>query len=391
MVLFISNGHGEDLIASFIIKEFLKESKGVEVQALPLVGKGGAYQGLGVNILGEQRVLPSGGFARQSFSAFLHDMREGLLSLTKRQVFLLRSLRGKVELGVVVGDIFPLLLSTLFLKGPLIFLPTAKSQYIHGHGPLEMIVMKYGASLVFPRDERTAHWLRGKGISASFLGNVMMDAYCIRNYSFGVPKGEKILGILPGSREEAFLNLKSILPSLTMLKDMGVKVVPILALAPSLSLKNLRERLPAPFTLHHGVGEGIAARIKGEGVEVLISTEGFGDLLHQATLFIGLSGTANEQAAGMGKVVVAFPGEGPQFGPSFLRAQKRLLGDALLVVERDPKALAEEIKRLLLHEGERLVRGRVGQERMGPPGGASSMAQEILTFRANLKEEGGAL
>lgn len=377
MVLFISNGHGEDLIASTILDPFLERVQKSEVKALPLVGTGKAYQRHSIEIFKEGYDLPSGGFARQSREALLEDLKKGLLSLTKRQISYLRSMRERVRLGVVVGDIYPLLLSSLFLKRPLLFLPTAKSEYIYGHLSIEVRMMRKMASYVFPRDEKTASSLRERGVRATFLGNVMMDAFTINNHSFLLSKREEVLGILPGSREEAFLNLHTILPVLKILQERGVELVPVMALAPSLSLEELERRLPTHWKLSSKRGEGVCGVIEREGVELFITTTGFGDLLERATLFLGLAGTANEQAVGMGKVVVAFVGEGPQFNPSFVKAQRRLLGEALSVVEREPSIIAEEIERLFLEERERRERGKVGRERMGPPGGATKISQAI--------------
>lgn len=380
MVLFMSNGHGEDLIATHVMAWFLQSVPKEEVLACPLVGTGGAYQRLGVAIMQEGRELPSGGFARQSLGALYADLRAGLLSLTLRQIKTLKEIRKKVTLGVVVGDIYPLLLGALFLKRPLAFLPTAKSDYIRGHNLLEIQLMKAATSMVFPRDEKTAASLRSQGVSATFLGNVMMDAFAIHGFSFGLSPCQRILGILPGSRREAFQNLHTILPALKLLQEREVSLVPVLALAPSLSLKELGENLSSSFQIIGGEGDGVEAVITGEEVSLFITRQGFGDLLQKAQLFIGLSGTANEQAAGMGKVVVAFPGEGPQFGPAFLQAQKRLLGAALISVERDPMALALEVERLFHNEGERSSRGVVGEERMGPPGGSLHISKALLSF-----------
>lgn len=377
MALFISNGHGEDLIASYILDSLLEKVPREEVNALPLVGRGKAYQRLGVEIFKEGYDLPSGGFARQSLKALGEDIKKGLFSLTKRQISYLKTMRGKVRMGVVVGDIYALLLSSLFLKKPLLFLPTAKSEYIHGHMLIEALLMRRAPSVVFPRDEKTAAALKKRGIPAQFLGNIMLDAYAVKGYSFALSKEEEVLGILPGSRAEAFLNLETILPALTILKERGSSLTPILALAPSLSLEELGRRLPSPWQLSLKEEDGVSGILEGGEAEVSVTTTGFGDLLERSALFLGLSGTANEQAAGKGKVVVAFPGEGPQFGEAFVKAQKRLLGEALSVVERDPLAIATEIERLSFAHRERRERGEIGKERMGPPGGSKKIAQAI--------------
>lgn len=385
MLLFISNGHGEDVIASCVMESLLQHVNREQVRVLPLVGKGGAYGQLGVKILGEGVDLPSGGFARQSLQAFWADVQAGLFSLTRGQIRILKELSKEVQLGVVVGDIYPLLLGALFLRRPLAFLPTAKSQYIRGHYSLEVRLMKSSACSVFPRDEKTAQVLKKQGVPAEFLGNVMMDAFTSHGFSFGLSSSQQILGILPGSRVEAFQNLLTILPALEGLQEREVPLVPILALAPSLSLEELQEKVPPSWELTLLHQDGVEAVLSCSGTELLITRQGFGDLLHQAALFVGLAGTANEQAAGMGKVVVAFPGEGSQFCPAFLRAQKRLLGEALVAVDPHPQTLAQEVERLFWNKEERQARGEVGQERMGPPGGSIRISQSLLSL---YKEDG---
>ena len=45
-LLFICNGHGEDVIASEIIKRLLKKIKNKNIEVLPLVGKGDVFDSI---------------------------------------------------------------------------------------------------------------------------------------------------------------------------------------------------------------------------------------------------------------------------------------------------------------------------------------------------------
>ena len=67
-LLFICNGHGEDVIASEIIKRLLKiKNKNIEV--LPLVGNGDVFNSIkskNFRKIGYLKDLPSGGFSIQS-------------------------------------------------------------------------------------------------------------------------------------------------------------------------------------------------------------------------------------------------------------------------------------------------------------------------------------
>lgn len=88
------------------------------------------------------------------------------------------------------------------------------------------------------------------------------------------------------------------------------------------------------------------------------------------------AGTATEQLVGLGRPVLSLPGPGPQFKASFARRQSRLLGGAVLPC-RSPEALAQELQTLLADPALANRRGRIGQRRMGAPGGSSRLAALI--------------
>jgi uncharacterized protein (TIGR03492 family) len=90
-----------------------------------------------------------------------------------------------------------------------------------------------------------------------------------------------------------------------------------------------------------------------------------------------MAGTANEQAAGLGKPIVTCPGFGPQFTERFVRGQIRLLGGAVVAVKQDPTALALEAKAILLDEQRYKQMAAQGKARMGEPGAASRMVEII--------------
>jgi uncharacterized protein (TIGR03492 family) len=114
-------------------------------------------------------------------------------------------------------------------------------------------------------------------------------------------------------------------------------------------------------------------------------TRSFTDAANQATVVLGMSGTANEQAAGLGKPVVALPGPGPQFTRKFLALQARLLGEALVPAE-GPEEAARAVLRLLANPEERARRGEAGRARMGPPGGADRLARWLVGRRGQMED-----
>jgi uncharacterized protein (TIGR03492 family) len=55
----------------------------------------------------------------------------------------------------------------------------------------------------------------------------------------------------------------------------------------------------------------------------------FADVVQQSDLVLSMTGTAAEQAVGLGKPVLQLVGSGPQFTDNFAEAQRRLLGPSL--------------------------------------------------------------
>src|SRR5690606_21458799 len=90
-------------------------------------------------------------------------------------------------------------------------------------------------------------------------------------------------------------------------------------------------------------GGGAHLRLLRHGACVHVLTGHFTGILHAASIAIGMAGTANEQAAGLGVPVVAAPGRGDQFTPGFLARQARLLGGAVVPVDPSGEAIAREV------------------------------------------------
>jgi uncharacterized protein (TIGR03492 family) len=133
------------------------------------------------------------------------------------------------------------------------------------------------------------------------------------------------------------------------------------------------------------LAEGWALAIQDEqtaiahhnGQQVWLLRGAFSAILHVGYVAIGTAGTANEQAAGMGIPVVAFPTPGPQYiYPNALR-QSRLLGKAMRLVEAKPETIAEAVQLFLLNPEAREEARREGFERNGPQGAIPKIAAEI--------------
>lgn len=387
-LLILSNGHGEDSMGA-LLAAALRERQ-VDVTAFPLVGEGGAYQAAKIRVSGVQAVMPSGGFILEGSTAVWRDIQAGLLKLTWRQIMALRSMRREFDYAVGVGDVYPLAMNACFLRLPFTFIPTAKSDYIRGHYQWEAALMRRTCRQVFPRDAKTAQSLQAQGVPAEYLGNMMMDAMGVTGRRFGDDR--PVVGILPGSRApEAYNNTLMMLAVVEQLVQSAAKSAPngqtpqfVLAMAGSLSHTELAAAVRGrnwrwQAAEAHENAQGIVGRLVFSDAQttVLLVRGRFGDVLANSCVVLGMSGTGNEQAAGMGVPVVTMPGPGPQFTSRFAQDQHRLLGDAVWVVEDGPSAAAQVIAALLLDPHKRAEMGNIGRARMGLPGATARMADRI--------------
>lgn len=379
-VLIISNGHGEDSLGVLFARALSGLAPEAQAEAFPIVGLGDAYRQAGIPVVGVQKVMPSGGFVRQSPAPFLRDIRAGFLNLARTQIKALRSMADQYDWAVAMGDIVPLYLCGRYMKRPFVFFPTAKSDYIRPHYRIEILWMRRWPKVVFPRDAKTAESLRARGVNAHYVGNLMMDALAPSNRPLAGTG--PLIGILPGSRrDEAYRNARLLLEAVAALEGQFRYAIALAAeLEPAELIRYVGNKGWYWEEAAEPDEEGLCGYLrKGERV-VAVYRRRFADILHAATAILGMAGTANEQAVGLGKPVITCPGEGPQFTAKFVAAQKRLLGEAILVTESTPDALAAGLQRVL---SDRELYGRMaaeGRKRMGNPGGAEAAARYCLAL-----------
>ncbi len=355
MLLFISNGFGEDLIAREIIKKIL-EVKNIKIFALPLVGEGKAYINLPIEILDPRREFPSGGFAfRSRLKYVFKDIRTGFLSFHWEQVKTLRGFKGKKLEVICVGDTYNLLMGSLTQKKPF-FLPTAKSILNSSFYFPEIYIMKKLSRFIFTRDEPTYRYLRGFIPQVLYLGNPMFDG--LEN---GEEEAENTIALLPGSREEAINNLKLMLESCKIVNKEFPNFNYVIIVSPYLSEKYKND---------------IKEIIEKYNLPTRISYGNFAFEIKKAFIVLGLAGTANEQAVFLKKLVISFPGRGPQINFKFLKMQKALLGEGLELV-RDYKEAGERIIYFIKHPKEIKFKAEKGSKRLGEKG-AEKIAKFIL-------------
>lgn len=348
-ILFISNGHGEDQIALAIINALKSlDQQNIKFYVLPQVGEGKIFREEKIEIIGPQKKMPSGGFVK-SLHSFWKDLNSGLFFLHIKQIQ--QAKKFKYDLIVSVGDFFPFIVSALFLSSKKrVLISTAKSDLFESHFWLECFFIKKFQGRVLVRDKITELNLKKFKVDAKFLGNVMMDFDGI-NFRNQVSK-IRLIGVLPGSRDEAYANFKYI--------------------------KNIISKLAVAEVMVAVSSELNPQFFNGEGVGFKILRVSFKELLLKADLVIGMAGTANEQVIGCGIPLITFPGKGPQSTFKRLKDQYYLLGRLPYFIASDkPKDIYKNIlKALSDKEWQRRVL-QEGPVVMGKPGASINIAEYL--------------
>ena len=384
-VLLISGGNAEDLIAATLCQQL----EGLRLAALPLVGPGKRYEGRVERILGPRTQMPSGGFPFNSLANLLADLRAGFLQEIALQIRAAQLARREVRAVAVVGDAYALAVGVLasdWGRLPLFHLQPQISHYYWGgrsvwerlRQPNQFLAEDYifyerwmhrFVRAVYVRDkpsEQRAHQLGMH--KARFVGSMAMD-------TLGPPErdlshlldGRKVLVLLPGTRADVRFSLPLMLQSAALLPELQ----PLVAWAADFTKVPLAEGWELEIE-----DEQTAIACK-DTQQVWLLRGAFSAILHAGYVAIGTAGTANEQAAGMGIPVVAFPTPGPQYiYPNALR-QSRLLGKAMRLVEANPEAVAGSVRHFIEDPIAREEARRDGLERNGPPGALSKIAAEI--------------
>jgi hypothetical protein len=347
-ILFVSNGHGEDLIASKIIKSIKALNKDVDIFVLPMIGKGFIFSEIEkITIIGPQKETNSGGFI--SWKTLLSNFFSGIFFVHLKQ--LKNAAKKQYDVVVTVGDFIPFFLSFCFLKyQKIIMIATAKSDFFQKHFLLEKFFIKKAKACFLARDRVTADNLLAERIDTKYLGNVMMD-------SLDIKKTDKIsknisLGILPGSRKEAYDNIFFIKKVIDYLpKSWKIEI----ALSSNLDENKILAVFPA------------CKLIK------------FEEMLKEADAVIGMAGTANEQVIGCGIPLFVFVGKGPQTTKKRFLEQKKLLGDLpVFIDEKQPQNIAKIIIHYLKNEKFIKNINDLGSKVMGEDGASNVIANYIL-------------
>ncbi|MEQ8224329.1 MAG: lipid-A-disaccharide synthase-related protein [Candidatus Eremiobacterota bacterium] len=382
-ILFISNGYGEDSVAALLIEE-LRKRKVVNIKVLPLVGIGEIFDFPDVEILGPRVNLPSGGLINNNLSALIKDIKAGLLTLTLKQIDILR--KSSFDLIICVGDRYPVILAGLFTSSPLIFVAIAQSVYGSGYSLFEKLLMKGRVNMVFPRDAETDMALNKWGISSRFLGNPMMDTFPVLPCNIDIPASAGVITILPGSRSEIWYNTKISLSVCRRIYSLNRDIIFLMALSQRVLLEEFYAYI-SKEGWNVSEDKDVTHLVHSDGTEVKMSQKYFGYMINRADAVLGQGGTANEQAAGLGKPVVTFWSPERQVRPSFMKHQKSLLGDSLIIVSPEPEIIAEKLLELLKNPVKAHELGQIGSARMGGRGGGNKIVDYIIEFAEHIRKD----
>lgn len=365
-IVISSNGHGEDSMACLLAERIRKDLPKAKLYAFPLVGKGKIFEDSGIEVYPPPLDTPSGGVIKYSFFELIKDVRAGLIGHVKRQLDAWSRLRGKIRTPICVGDVY-LLLHALYGQGmPPLLLATAKTVYLRGHFLIEKQILRKKSRKVWTRDEMTACELRKSSVNAVYVGNPIMDlAGDNDNEACEDPwmdkEGRRIL-LLPGSRQDAYKDVRLLLKAAELVtKQINANF--LMVIAPSIEWDKMASSLKGYLFEDNLLRKG--------DLEVAISFCPVAVAAKKADLLLGLGGTANQVCAGLGVPVVSVDDKGK-------RVQKKLLGDAEVLLKRDPQAIASEIISILGDSERHQAMSLAGKERMGEPGAIEDVARYVL-------------
>lgn len=382
-VLFVSNGYGEDSIALSILREIKSQAPDVHVYALPIVGNGGSYETEDCEILGPRTAMPSGGVIPGNFGNLKKDLSSGLIKLTFAQIGIIKKYSKLSFASVSIGDIYPAILLSLFAKNSRVMIATAKSNYVSPHNKFEEFIMKTFFKKVFVRDNPTAEHLRKNGVSnAVYVGNAMMDCLEPEGIDFKVNK-ENLFAVLPGSRKSAFIDMPVIADAISIIAD-KIEDSSFVAVVPkSIDLYELVKVCSDEWQFEEEKDDFCVGKMSNKKNKAVVKfyNRGMADLLRTCKLVIGQAGTANEQATGLGKPVVAFDSFSDDKMGWYRKRQKCLLGEAVSVVKKNPSEISDMVFKILNDSELYKKMAEEGKNRLGLPGGAQKMAKAILSLK----------
>ena len=387
-----SNGHGEDTIACKVLDELRAQRPSLSVEVWPMVGEGTAFQARGEQMVGARNLLPSAGFATISPKLMIDDLLAGWVQTHWRQYKAARALRARYRMVLAVGDIIPIV-AAVAARAPFMFIGCAKSYYYNpgrAYAATDKYLLRKYCALTFPRDRKTVAELEASGIETLYLGNPMMDGLEPTGADLGIGADDVVIGMLAGTRADADGNMLDLIDAAGRAHahfERPERVRFVFAARSGLDAAEIAAKIGADSRFGNwrviaategAEAPGIVLRLGDpHGVEVIVIKGAFPDVLHASSLVIGMAGTANEQAIGLGIPLITVPSAGVQ-GDNYVKMKGVYFGEAALSVPRDADTIAAAAAGLLA-DPERCARmAAAGRERMGEPGASRAIAGRVL-------------
>jgi uncharacterized protein (TIGR03492 family) len=359
--LIISNGHGEDAIASQLAAHLPGS-----VDAYPMIGSGKAYDGV-CPLVGPRATLASEGW-RNVKGSLRRDIVQGGLFTIPPALRFLRAMRGRYDKVIVVGDMVGVLAAWATGHRDLVYLDVYKTGAARLYSALERQAIRRACALVFCRAPNLAELLRQDGVDARAAGNLMMDTIPRGGYDPGARRRHRLaVTLLPGSRA---LTAESFALQVEALRRLPTDLRPdtFLAVAGSVNIDELAKaaglrRAPMLSTEPDDLG----MLSDDEGIVVHMARgRAMGNVLEASDVVMSQAGTASVQSLGLGRPVITFIN--PRDRRSRFTDEQQLFGDARVVVEGEADAVSGALAMLLADDMERQRLGAIGRDRIGGPG-----------------------
>ncbi len=370
--LIISNGHGEDWIASALAAR-LAENHAVD--AYPVVGSGNAYGGI-CPIVGPRARLESGG-ARTAKGSLRRDLARGGLAMVPPALKFMRSVRDRYDRIVVVGDVMVPLLGLLTGHKNLFYIDCYKTGAARLYSAAERFVLSRTCAKVFCRADNLAAMLRQAGIDAQASGNLMMDTIPTGDYDARSRRSRPLaVTLLPGSRGETVGNFAR---QISALRQLPTEALPdiFVAVAGDVTVEDLADagKLNRGHMLSTE-GDDLGDLSDGKITAHLLRGRAMGNALFASDIVLSQAGTATVQALGLGKPVIHMTC--PKDRQSRFADEQKLFGEARIAVPgQHPQMVAESLLRLLSSEEQRSRLGDIGRQRIGGPGALDKVLAEL--------------
>ena len=371
--LIISNGHGEDWIASAIAARLTDMFL---VEAWPVLGSGNAYAGI-CPIVGPRARLESGG-ARTAKGSLRRDLSKGGLATIPPALRYMRSIRNRYDRILVVGDAIVPLLAWITGHRNLYYVDCYKTGAARLYSGLEKHVIARTCRRVFCRADNLAGLLRDAGVDATAPGNLMTDTIPFGDYDAQSRRTQPLaITLLPGSRGETAENFAR---QVDALRRLPAELRPdvFLAVAGEIPVSDLAEASGLSRTnLLSAEGDDLGGLSDGAITVHLLRGRAMGNALAVSDIVLSQAGTATTQSLGLGKPVIHMTS--PKDRQSRFEDEQRLFGEAHIAVPGDADAVAQALGRLLGSADERARLGAIGRERIGGPG---AIDEVLATLRA---------